>query len=104
MGEAMKYLISDQGWEVRMPGIGRVFYPAGTLIDDSLPQFSHLVGQGPPINALPYDQATYDAMLASPVQGGKGYPYYAVRPWPYGGIVLSGPGSGNDYWANHPTP
>jgi hypothetical protein len=101
--EVSRYFVGGNGFEARAPGVGRVFYPAGTFIDDSLAQFAHLVGQGPPVDAMPYDQISYDFMLRSPAQGGMGYPYYAVRPFG-AGIVLSGPGTGRDYWAQHPIP
>jgi hypothetical protein len=100
----MKYFTGDHGWEMRQAGIGRRWIEPGTFIDDSLPAWSWLAGQGPPIDAMPYDQATYDRMLAPQTQGGRGYEYWRVRVWPYAGIVLSGPGSGGDYWANHPSP
>jgi hypothetical protein len=100
----MKYFVGPQGWEVRAPGnIGRRFIEPGTLIDDSLAQWAFVASQGPPIDALPVDQATYDAMLRSPALGGLGYEYFRVRPFG-AGIVLSGPGTGGDYWSKHPIP
>jgi hypothetical protein len=99
-----RYFIGGQGFEARAPGnVGRMFYPPGQFIDDSLPQYAHLVGQGPPIDAMPYDQSTYDFMLRSAALGGLGYEYWRVRPFG-AGIVLSGPGTGRDYWAQHPIP
>jgi hypothetical protein len=56
----------------------RRWYPSGTLIDDSLPQFAHLVGFGPPADAVACDQATYTLMVTS-TGGGKSYPYWSVR-------------------------
>jgi hypothetical protein len=73
----MKYLVGGLGWEVRSPGIGRQFLPAGTLIDDSLPQWAFLVGQGPPIDGVAMDQTTYNFMVSNGVIG-LGYPHYRV--------------------------
>jgi hypothetical protein len=101
----MKYLIGPLGWECRQAGVGRRWIEPGTFVDDSLPYWSFVLGQGgPPVDALPMDQATYDAFVRPQSQGGLGYEYWRVRPYPYAGIVLSGPGSGYDYWAQHPIP
>jgi hypothetical protein len=61
-------------------------HQASVLIDDTLPQCSHLVGQGPPIDAIAADQATYNAMIASP-PGGMGYPAWRVQYFQAAGIV-----------------
>jgi hypothetical protein len=101
VGWVMKYFVSSQGWEVRAPGIGRRWIEPGTLVDDSTAAWSWLAGQKPPPDAMPYDQATYDAFLAPVTQGGLGYEYWRVAPWAGGGIVLQGPKTGGDYWAQH---
>jgi hypothetical protein len=97
----MKYFVGKQGWEVHQAGIGRRWIEGGTLIDDTAPEWSWLAGQKPTPDAIPYDQSTYDTMLASVVQGGLGYEYWRVAPWPYAGIVLQGPKTGGDYWSQH---
>src|SRR6516165_5443824 len=89
------------GRTLRAPGIGRRWIEPGTLVDDSTAAWSWLAGQKPPPDAMPYDQATYDAFLAPETQGGLGYEYWRVAPWAGGGIVLQGPGTGGDYWATH---
>jgi hypothetical protein len=76
----MKYYVGGNGWETKSPGIGRRFYPNGTLIDDSLAQFAHLAAQGPPIDAIAADQSTYNAMIAV-------YPPFRVQYFAAAGIV-----------------
>jgi hypothetical protein len=84
----MKYFVGGVGWETRGPGnVGRRFYPNGVLIDDSLPQFAHLVGQGPPVDAIAANQATYNAMIAPQTQGGMGYDAFRVQYLGAAGIV-----------------
>jgi hypothetical protein len=56
------------------------------LIDDSLPQYVHLVTQGPPIDAIAADQSTYNMMIAPP-PGGMGYPVWRVQYHLAAGIV-----------------
>jgi hypothetical protein len=80
----MKYYVGGVGWEVRHPSLSRLFLPPSTLIDDSLPQWAYLVGQGPPIDCIPLDQATYNFMTSNGVIG-LGFPYWRVAVSP--GIV-----------------
>jgi hypothetical protein len=94
----MKYLIGSHGWEVRQPGIGRRFLEPGTLVDQALPYWSFVVGQGPPIDAVAYDQAAYDMMVASPVNGGLGYDPARVQFYPTAGIVPVGAVA--DWWSD----
>jgi hypothetical protein len=83
----MKYFTGPQGWECRQPGIGRRWFEPGTLIDHGLPQFGFLVAQGPPVDAIAYDQECYNKMVASPVDGGLGLPAWSVRYHLAAGIV-----------------
>jgi hypothetical protein len=92
-----KYFVGGQGWETQSPGIGRRFYANGTLIDDTLPAFSHLAAAGPPIDAIAYDQATYDFMVGSQAAGGMGYPAFKVAYRPAAGIVPA-PGTAMPGW------
>jgi hypothetical protein len=80
----MRYLVSGQGWEVQHPSLSRLFLPSGTLVDDNLPQWAYLVGQGPPIDAVALTQQTYDYMVSRGVNG-LGYPYWQVKVAP--GII-----------------
>jgi hypothetical protein len=74
----MKYLVGGIGWAPNHPTNPALhFLPAGTLIDDSLPQWSALVGKGPPIDAAPMDWETYFYMISWYVEG-LGYPYTQV--------------------------
>jgi hypothetical protein len=98
----MKYLIGPHGWECRQPGIGRRWIEPGTLVDQALGQWAFVVGQGPPIDAVAYDQECYDTMVASPVNGGMGYDPARVQFYPNRGIVPVNPVG--DYWAQHPIP
>jgi hypothetical protein len=75
-----KYYVGGNGFEARAPGVGRVFYANGVLIDDALPAYSHLVGQGPPRDAIAANQSTYDAMVAT-------QPPWSVRYHLAAGIV-----------------
>jgi hypothetical protein len=76
----MRYLVGGVGFEVRHPSLSRLMLPAGTLVDDSLPEWAYMVGQGPPPpDAIALDQATYQAML------GAGYGYWRIRYGP--GVV-----------------
>jgi hypothetical protein len=83
-----KYYIGGAGWETRGPGnVGRRYYPNGVLIDDSLPQYAHLVVQGPPIDAIAADQSTYNKMIAPQSAGGMGYPVFRVQYHISSGVV-----------------
>jgi hypothetical protein len=79
-----KYYVGPQGFEVRHPALGRQFIEQGTLVDDSLAQWAHCVGQGPPIDAIAANQSTYDFMIAP---GGMGYPVFRVQYHLAAGIV-----------------
>jgi hypothetical protein len=79
------YVVGGLGWAVNG---GLWDYPPGTLIDTTLPQYQFLVGEGPPIDALPLNQYTYDFMTSNGVNG-CGYTYYRVAVSP--GIVPVGP-------------
>jgi hypothetical protein len=94
----MKYLIGPGGWEVRTPGAGRRWFEPGTLIDHGLPQFAYLVGQGPPWDAIAYDQECYDMMVATQTNGGLGMPPFRVQFYQFGGIVPVGAIA--DWWAD----
>jgi hypothetical protein len=82
-----KYYVGGQGWETQSPGIGRRYYPNGTLIDDTLQGFAHLQTQGPPVDAIAADQSTYDSMIASQANGGLGYEAWRVQYLAAAGIV-----------------
>jgi hypothetical protein len=75
----LKYFIGPQGWEVKHPSLGRRWIEGGTLIDQALPQWSFVIGQGPPVDAIAFDQECYNMMVASPVNGGLGLPAWSVR-------------------------
>jgi hypothetical protein len=86
----MKYLIGRQGWEVHQAGVGRRFIEPGTLVDQALPYWSFVVGQGPPWDAIAYDQECYDMMVATQTKGGLGMPPWRVQFYPTAGIVPVG--------------
>jgi hypothetical protein len=80
----MHYFIGGQGLFVDSctssdpgPRVAR-FYPPGTEIDDSLPQWSFLQKRGPPIDAAPLDWPTYEYMTSIYVIG-LGFPYWAIN-------------------------
>jgi hypothetical protein len=75
----MKYQLSGP-WAV-----GQFLLPADTVIDDTLQQWAYLQGIGPPKNAIPLTQATYNYMCDANGVIGLGYGYWEVRPGP--GVV-----------------
>jgi hypothetical protein len=61
----MKYYIGPLGFEAKHPSLGRRFIERGTLVDHGAAQWSWVVGQGPPRDAIAADQECYSAMVAS---------------------------------------
>jgi hypothetical protein len=61
----MKYFTGKQGWELKHPSLGRRWIEGGVLVDQALPQWSWVIGQGPPRDAIAADQECYSAMVAT---------------------------------------
>jgi hypothetical protein len=78
-----RYIVGGQGMFVDScsssdPGPRTAtLYPAGTIIDDSLPAWAFLAKRGPPIDAAPLDWPTYEYMISLYVVG-LGFPYWRV--------------------------
>jgi hypothetical protein len=75
----MNYVVGGNGWwvDLRSPDIISRFYPSGTIIDDTLPEFAYLVSIGPPIDAAPLTWATWFYMVSFE-ENGLGYDYHLV--------------------------
>jgi hypothetical protein len=77
------YFVSGLGWAVNG---GRTDLPPGTLVNTYALEWQWLGAFGPPPDAVPMDQFTYDFMTNNNVVG-RGYPYWVVR-YPVGrGII-----------------
>jgi hypothetical protein len=76
------YEVGGLGWAVLG---GLVDLPAGTFVDTCMPRWTWLVGVGPPPDAVPLNQYTYDFMTNSNGVIGAGYPFWAVGGG--GGVV-----------------
>src|SRR5262249_22424834 len=77
------FLVGGLGWAVMG---GRIELPPGTAVDLGLPRWRFLLDQdGPPIDAVPLTQYTYDFMTNNNGVIGLGYPYWAVR---YGSGII----------------
>jgi len=82
----LKYIVSQLGWAVDG---GRIDLPPGTLVDTSLDQWAWLAaeGVGPPKDAVPLNQYTYDYMTNNNGIIGLGYHYWEVMYIMDGSIV-----------------
>ena len=77
----MRYSIGSYGWFAP----DGAWYAPGAVIDDAI--VVSLAGLGPPIDALPLDQITYNYMISYQIVG-RGYPPSQVRGAP--GVVRVG--------------
>jgi hypothetical protein len=58
--------------------VGQWFIPPGTIIDTSLQAWEWLFNVPPPIDAVAFNQQTYD-FVTSNGQVGLSYPYWSTR-------------------------
>jgi hypothetical protein len=77
----LRYATGPQGWACDRHGP----LAPGTIIDTSLPGFWEPIWRQPPIDAVPYDQFTYDYMTSRNGVIGMSYPYWRVAAGP--GVV-----------------
>src|SRR5215475_1767433 len=75
--QSVSFLVSRLGWAING---GLIDFPSGTAINKDQPQYQFVDGLGPPIDAIPLNQYTYDLMVNNNGVIGLGYPYWAVTP------------------------
>lgn len=87
-----QYIVGGLGWWVDHDSRGDtpMFFPPGTFIDDSTPEWAPLAKLGPPMDACPTTWATYWYMTSQMGVVGLGYDYTQVstRFLPPGGPFI----------------